>query len=60
MIYLFCLLNNGINVHIPKLSGKILAAFIYWNKNNFRPVVILVFTGFGLFFLIKGISGLIT
>ena len=40
-------------------EGAMLDALFNWIKNNFRPVVIVIFTGFGLFFLFKGISELI-
>jgi hypothetical protein len=48
----------ALHLAIPKQSAKILDALFNWIKNNFRPVVIVLFTAFGLFFLIKGITGL--
>ena len=60
LIQLFYLLIIGIHLLMPRRSGAILDAFFNWIKNNFRPVVIVIFTGFGLFFLFKRISGLMT
>lgn len=60
LIQLFYVLIIGINLLIPLRSGAILDALVLWIRNNFSPVVIVIFTGFGLFFLFKGISGLIT
>ena len=60
LIQLFYLLIIGIHLLMPGRSGAILDALFKWIKDNFRPVVIIMFTGFGLFFLFKGISGLIT
>jgi threonine/homoserine/homoserine lactone efflux protein len=48
----------ALHLAIPKQSAKILDALFNWIKNNFRPVVIVLFTAFGLFFLFKGITGL--
>lgn len=59
LIQLFYLLIIGIHLLIPQRSGAILDTLFIWIKDNFRPVVIVMFTGFGLFFLFKGISGLI-
>jgi len=59
LIQLFYLLFIGIYLLMPKRSGVILDRLFNWIKNNFRPVVIILFAGFGLFFLIKGLSGLI-
>ena len=60
LIQIFYLLIIGIHLLMPRRSGAILDALFKWIKNNFRPVVIVIFTGFGLFFLFKGISGLMT
>ncbi len=59
LIQLFYLLIIGIHLLMPERSGAILDALFNWIKDNFRPVVIVIFTGFGIFFLFKGISGLI-
>jgi threonine/homoserine/homoserine lactone efflux protein len=48
----------ALHLAIPKQSARILDALFNWIKNNFRPVVIVLFTAFGLFFLIKGVTGL--
>jgi hypothetical protein len=60
LIQIFYLLIIGIHLLMPRRSGAILDALFNWIKDNFRPVVIVMFTGFGLFFLFKGISGLMT
>ena len=60
LIQLFYLLIIGIHLLMPRRSGAILDALFNWIKDNFRPVVIVIFTGFGLFLLFKGISGLMT
>ena len=59
LIQIFYLLIIGIHLLMPRRSGAILDALFKWIKNIFRPVVIVIFTGFGLFFLFKGITGLI-
>ena len=59
LIQLFYLLIIGLHLLMPKRSGAILDALFVWIKNNFRPVVIVIFTGFGIFFIFKGISGLL-
>jgi hypothetical protein len=59
LIQLFYLLIIGVHLLMPKRSGAILDSLFNWIKNHFRPVVIVLFTGFGLFFLIKGITELI-
>jgi hypothetical protein len=59
LIQLVYLVIIGFHLLIPRRSEAILDALFNWIKNNARPVVILLFTGFGLFFLIKGISGLL-
>ena len=59
LIQLFYLIIIGLHLLMPERSGAILDSLFNWIKNNFRPVVIVIFTGFGLFFLIKGITGLI-
>jgi len=60
LIQLFYLLIIGIHLLMPRRSGAILDALFIWIKDNFRPVVIVMFAGFGIFFLFKGITGLIT
>lgn len=60
LIQLLYLIIIGINLLMPERSEKILDEIFNWIKNNFKPVVIILFTGFGLFFLIKGISDLMT
>ncbi|HUV26729.1 MAG TPA: GAP family protein [Anaerolineales bacterium] len=60
LIQVFYLLIIGIHLLMPRRSGAILDTFFNWIMHNFRPVVIVIFTGFGLFFLFKGISELIT
>jgi threonine/homoserine/homoserine lactone efflux protein len=60
LIQIFYLLIIGIHLLMPRRSGAIRDALFNWIKDNFRPVVIVMFTGFGLFFLFKGISGLMT
>ena len=59
LIQLTYFLIIGIFLLMPKRSEAILDGLFNWIKNNFRPVVIVLFVGFGLFFLIMGISGLI-
>jgi hypothetical protein len=59
LIQLFYLLIIGLHLFMPRLSGALLNSLFKWIKNNFRPVVIVIFTGFGIFFLFKGIMGLI-
>jgi threonine/homoserine/homoserine lactone efflux protein len=60
LIQVFYLLIIGIHLLMPRRSGAILDTLFNWIKHNFRPVVIVIFTGFGLFFLFKRISELIT
>ena len=60
LIQVFYLLIIGIHLLMPRRSGAILDTFFNWIMNNFRPVVNVIFTGFGLFFLFKRISELIT
>jgi threonine/homoserine/homoserine lactone efflux protein len=60
LIQLTYFLIIGIYLLMPKRSGAILDSLFNWIKNNFRPVVIVIFTGFGIFFLIKGITGLMS
>lgn len=59
LVQLMYFLIIGIHLLMPRRSDQILDSIFRWIKNNFRPVVIVIFTGFGLFFLFKGISGLI-
>ena len=42
----------------PERSGAILDSLFRWLKTHLRAVVIILFTGFGLFLLIKGLLGL--
>jgi threonine/homoserine/homoserine lactone efflux protein len=49
-----------INIIMPERSGAILDYIFSWIKENFKPVVIAVFGGLGLFFLIKGITSLLS
>ena len=60
LIQLFYLLIIGIHLLMPKRSGAILDSLFNWIKANFRPVAIALFAGFGIFFLFKGITGLIS
>jgi threonine/homoserine/homoserine lactone efflux protein len=59
LIQVTYLIIIGLHLLMPERSGAILDSLFNWIKNNFRPVVIVIFTGFGIFFLLKGISGLI-
>jgi threonine/homoserine/homoserine lactone efflux protein len=59
LIQLTYFLIIGIHLIMPKQSEAILDGIFNWIKKNFRPVVIVLFSGFGLFFLIKGTSELI-
>ena len=59
LIQVFYFFIIGLHLLIPERSGAILDSLFIWIKNNFRPAVIVIFTGFGLFFLFKGISGLV-
>lgn len=60
LIQLVYFIIIGIHLLIPKRSAAILDGIFKWTSNNFRTVAIALFLGFGLFFLFKGISGLIT
>ena len=60
LIQLPYLMIIGLHLLMPNRSEAMLDSLFYWIKNNFRPVVIVIFTGFGLFFLFKGISGLMS
>jgi hypothetical protein len=60
LIQLFYFIIIGIYLLMPKRSGAILDSLFNWIRNNFRPVVIVIFTGFGIFFLIKGILELMS
>jgi len=60
LIQFFYLIIIGLHLLMPERSGAILDSLFNWIKNNFRPVVIVMFAGFGLFFLIKGITGLMS
>lgn len=59
LIQLFHMLIIGLHLLMPERSGVLLDSLFNWIKNNFRPVVIVIFAGFGFFFLIKGIIGLL-
>ena len=43
---------------MPERSTAILDSLFNWLKGNLRAVVIIIFTGFGLFFFVKGFMGL--
>jgi threonine/homoserine/homoserine lactone efflux protein len=59
LIQVVYLIIIGLHLLMPDCSRAILDSLFDWIKNNFRPVVIVIFTGFGLFFIYKGISGLV-
>lgn len=59
LIQLVYFIIIGIHLLMPRRSEAILDEVFKWIKNNFRTVAITLFTGFGIFFLYKGISGLI-
>ena len=59
LIQLVYLVLIGLHLLMPKRSEAILDVFFNWIKKNLRAVAIGLFGAFGLFFLIKGISGLI-
>jgi threonine/homoserine/homoserine lactone efflux protein len=48
----------GIHLALPKRSEKILNTVFLWLKKNLRMVAIIIFAGFGLFFVVKGVIGL--
>jgi hypothetical protein len=48
----------GIQVLLPKRSQAILDRLFSWLKKNLRVLAIVIFVGFGLFFLVKGLIGL--
>ena len=48
-----------ISFAMPERSTKILDTLFVWLKGHFRPVVIVMFLFFGLFFLVKGLTGLV-
>jgi hypothetical protein len=58
LIQAFYFLLIAIYLLMPERSGAILDSLFRWLKTHLRPVVIILFTGFGLFFLIKGLLGL--
>ena len=60
LIQLVYFIIIGIHLLMPVRSEAILNSIFNWVKSNFRTVAIALFSGFGLFFLIKGISGLIS
>jgi|GEM_PF-3684826 len=43
---------------MPNRAGAILDSLFKWLKTNLRVVAIIIFAGFGLFFLIKGLMSL--
>jgi hypothetical protein len=55
LVQTVCFLILAIHLAMPKRLGKILDALFIWLKDHFRPVVIVMFTAFGLFFLLKGL-----
>lgn len=59
LIQVVYLIIIGFYLLMPKRSEAILDVLFNWIKNNAKPVVIVLFSCFGLFFLFKGISGLI-
>jgi threonine/homoserine/homoserine lactone efflux protein len=48
-----------IDVAMPKRSTEILDGLFVWLKRNAQTVIIVVFIGFGLFFFVKGLVGLV-
>jgi hypothetical protein len=48
----------GIQVLLPKRSEAILDRLFAWLKKHLRVLAIVIFVGFGLFFLVKGLMGL--
>jgi threonine/homoserine/homoserine lactone efflux protein len=59
LIQLMYFIIIGIHLLMPKRSEAILDSIFKWTKNNFQSVAIVLFLGFGLFFLFKGVSSLI-
>jgi threonine/homoserine/homoserine lactone efflux protein len=55
VVYLVLL---AIYLLMPERSEAILDSLFKWLKRNLRVVAIVIFVGFGLFFLIKGLMGL--
>ena len=58
LIQIFYLLLIAIHLLMPERSEAILDSLFKWLKRNLRVVAIVIFVGFGLFFLIKGLMGL--
>ena len=48
----------GLHLAMPKRSRRILDTLFVWLKQHLRAVAIIVFAGFGLFFVVKGLVGL--
>ena len=59
LIQLVYFIIIGIHLLMPRRSEAILNEIFKWIKTNFRTVAIALFSGFGIFFLFKGITGLI-
>jgi hypothetical protein len=49
----------GLHVLMPNRSERILDALFVWLKRHLRAVAIAIFGFFGIFFLIKGFTGLV-
>jgi hypothetical protein len=60
LIQLVYFIIIGIHLAMPKRSDIILNTLFLWLKKNLRMVAIVIFVGFGLFFVLKGIAGLTT
>ena len=58
LIQLVYFIIIAIHLAMPKRSEKILDALFVWLKKNLRVIAIVIFVGFGLFFMLKGIAGL--
>jgi len=58
LIQIFYLFLIAIYLLMPERSEAILDSLFKWLKRNLRAVAIVIFVGFGLFFLIKGLMGL--
>jgi hypothetical protein len=48
----------GIQLLLPRRSQAILDRLFAWLKKHLRLLAIVIFVGFGLFFLVKGLMGL--
>jgi threonine/homoserine/homoserine lactone efflux protein len=58
LIQVVYLVLIAIYLLMPERSEAILDSLFKWLKRNLRVVAIVIFVGFGLFFLIKGLMGL--